>query len=188
MARLVYSALASIDGYIEDSAGGFDWAAPDDEVHAFVNDLERDIGTYLYGRRMYETMRFWEALPPEARRSDVSRDYATVWQGADKIVFSTTLRQTTTRRTRLEPTFDADMVRRLKAERDRDISIGGPALAAQALAAGLVDEVSLFFHPIAVGAGKPALPVATPLRLELREERRFVSGVVYLRYEVREPA
>lgn len=182
MARLVYSAIASLDGYTEDAAGTFDWAAPDDEVHAFVNDLERNIGTHLYGRRMYETMRYWESPPAEVSQSAVHRDYAAVWQRADKIVFSTTLRETTTKRTRLEPTFDADMVRQLKAESDRDISIGGPTLAAHALGGGLVDEVNLFLHPIAVGAGKPALPVSSPLRLQLREERRFTSGVVYLRY------
>lgn len=185
MGRLVYSAIASLDGYIEDAAGSFDWAAPDDEVHAFVNDLERNIGTHLYGRRMYETMRYWESPPAEVSQSGVHRDYAAVWQRADKIVFSTTLRETTTKRTRLEPTFDADMVRQLKAESDRDISIGGPTLAAHALGAGLVDEVNLFLHPIAVGAGKPALQVLSPLRLELRDERRFASGVVYLRYGTR---
>ena len=187
MARLVYTAIASLDGYIEDADGTFDWAAPDDEVHAFVNDLERTIGTHLYGRRMYETMRFWESPPAEVSQSTVHSDYAAVWQQADKIVFSTTLRETTTKRTRLEPTFDAETVRQLKAESDGDMSIGGPTLAAHALGAGLVDEINLFLHPVAVGAGKPALPVATPLRLELGEERRFTSGVVYLRYDVREP-
>jgi len=185
VARLVYSAIASLDGYIEDATGNFDWAAPDDEVHAFVNDRERDIGTYFYGRRMYETMRFWETAPTDASAPDVARDYAQIWRSADKIVFSTTLSEPVTQRTRIEPVFDPEMVRRLKAESDSDLSIGGPGLAQVALAAGLVDEVNLFLHPIAVGAGKPALPTASPIRLELREERRFRSGVVHLRYDVR---
>ena len=186
MARLIYSAIASFDGYIEDASGDFTWAAPDDEVHAFVNDRERDIGTYLYGRRMYDTMRFWETASTDASQAEVSRDYAKIWRSADKIVFSTTLRQVTTERTRLEPLFDAERIRQLKADSERDLSIGGPDLAGQAIAAGLVDEVSLFLHPIAVGAGKPALPVASPFRVDLQEERRFRSGVVYVRYDVRD--
>jgi dihydrofolate reductase len=184
VARLVYSAITSLDGYIEDARGDFSWAAPDEEVHAFVNDCERDIGTYLYGRRMYETMRFWETASFDAGESAVSRDYAEIWRRADKIVFSTTLRDPSTGRTRLEPAFGTDLVGQLKAQSERDLSVGGPDLAGQALAAGLVDEISLFLHPIAVGAGKPALPVASALRLELQEQRRFRSGVVYLRYDV----
>lgn len=184
MARLIYSAIASLDGYIEDSSGRFEWAAPDDEVHAFVNDCERDIGTYLYGRRMYDTMRFWETVATDGGQSDVARDYAAIWRSADKVVFSTTLREPSTSRTRVVSAFDAGMVRQLKADSGRDLSVGGPALAAQALDAGLVDEVGLFLHPVAVGAGKPALPLNSPLRLELAEERRFRSGVVYLRYAV----
>jgi dihydrofolate reductase len=187
VARLVYSAIASLDGYIEDASGDFTWAAPDDEVHAFVNDRERDIGTYLYGRRMYYTMRFWETSSTDASQAEVSRDYAKIWRSADKVVFSTTLREATTERTRLEPVFDAGLVRRMKADAERDLSIGGPDLASQALEAGLVDEVSLFLQPIALGAGKPALPVASPFRFELHEERRFRCGVVYMRYDVRDP-
>lgn len=184
MARLVYSAITSLDGYIEDTTGDFSWAAPDDEVHAFVNEREREIGTYLYGRRMYDTMRFWEPAPTDDSQSAVGSDYAHIWRSAEKVVFSTTLREASTARTRIEPAFDVDAIRALKAESARDISIGGPALAAQALAAGLVEEVSLFLHPVAVGAGKPALPTESQIRLELRDERRFGSGVVYLRYDV----
>jgi len=184
VARLVYSAIASLDGFIEDTTGNFGWAAPDDEVHAFVNDREREIGTYLYGRRMYDTMRFWETALTDASASPVPHDYAQIWRNADKVVFSTTLREPLTPRTRLESAFDPDWVRRLKAESDRDISIGGPELAGLALAAGLVDELALFLHPVAVGAGKPALPTTAPIRLGLVDERRFRSGVVFLRYDV----
>ena len=179
MAKLIYSAIASLDGYIEDEHGKFDWAAPDAEVHDFVNDMERPIGTYLYGRRMYETMVYWETAPSERPES---RDYAEIWQAADKVVYSTTLEGVSSARTRLERDFDPAAVRQLKRDADRDVSVGGPGLAAHALQAGLVDECHLFLHPVTVGGGKPALPAG--VRLELLGERRFESGVVYLSYRV----
>ena len=185
MGRLIYTAIASLDGYTADEKGNFDWAAPDAEVHAFVNDLERPAGTYLYGRRMYEVMRFWES--PELLRDDepVMRDYAAIWQAADKVVFSRTLASPSTARTRIERQFDPGKVRRMKAVSDRDLGIGGAELAAAAFAGGVVDECRLFFAPIAVGRGTPALPTRATVRLALLEERRFRSGFVYLRYEVR---
>jgi dihydrofolate reductase len=181
-ARLIYSALASLDGYVEDEGGTFDWAAPDDEVHEFVNDLERSVGSYLYGRRMYETMRFWEAPPGE--QPAAIRAYAEIWQAAEKVVYSRTLEEVSTARTRIERDFDPEAVRRLKAATPRDLSVGGAELAAQALAYGLVDEVQLFVVPVVVGGGKRALP---PFRvdLELADERRFRNGTVYLRYYTR---
>jgi dihydrofolate reductase len=179
MARLLYSAITSLDGYIADADGRFDWAAPGEEVHAFVNDLERPVGTYLYGRRMYDVMRVWETMDdPEP----VMRDYAEIWRAADKVVYSTTLDAPTTARTRVERAFDPEAVRALKAGARRDLSIGGAGLAAHALAAGLVDEVSLFLNPIVVGGGTRALPDGVRLPLELADERRFAGGVVYLRY------
>ena len=182
MAKLIYSAIASLDGYIEDESGSFDWAAPDDEVHAFVNDLEREVGTYLLGRRMYETMVYWETGPPEDEASAVARDFAAIWRAADKVVYSKSLESASTARTRVEREFDPEAVRQLKASAQRDISVGGPALAAQALRSGLVDEVHLFVAPIAVGGGKPALPDGVRLELELLDERRFANGTVFLRY------
>jgi dihydrofolate reductase len=179
MAKLIYSAIASLDGYIEDEHGKFDWAAPDAEVHHFVNDMERPVGTYLYGRRMYETMVYWETAPSERPES---RDYAEIWRAADKVVYSTTLEGVSSARTRLERDFDPAAVRQLKRDADRDVSVGGPGLAAHALQAGLVDECHLFLHPVTVGGGKPALPAG--VRLELLGERRFESGVVYLSYRV----
>jgi dihydrofolate reductase len=184
MARLRYTAIASLDGYIEDRSGSFDWAAPDPEVHAFVNDQERSIGTYFYGRRMWETMRWWGGDEASADPSDVVRDYAEVWRAADKVVVSSSLGSVDAPRTRLERTLDPEAVRRLKETAEHDLSIGGPALAATALAAGLVDELGLFLVPVAVGGGKPALP-DTRLDLELLEERRFAGGTVHLRYAVR---
>jgi len=186
VARLIYSAIASLDGFIEDATGNFEWAAPDDEVHAFVNDREREVGTYLYGRRMYETMRFWETALTDVSHDEVSRDYAQIWRGADKIVYSTTLSKPLTERTRIESAFDPERVRQWKAESPRDLSIGGPEIAQVAFAAGLVDEVHLFLHPVVIGSGKRALPTVSPIRLELREQRRFGSGVVYVRYDVRD--
>ena len=183
MAQLIYAAIASLDGYTEDRTGSFEWAEPDEEVHAFVNDLERSIGTQLYGRRMYETMVFWETAGGADQR-DVSRDYAQIWQAADKVVYSRTLETASSARTRIEREFDPAAVRRLKESSSRDISVGGPELAGQAIAAGLVDEVHLFLHPIAVGGGKPALPTDIRVQLELLDERRFAGGVVYLRYAV----
>jgi dihydrofolate reductase len=184
VARLIYSAIASLDGYIEDVDGSFDWAAPDEEVHGFVNDLERPVGTYLYGRRMYETMQYWETADSESDQSAVALDFATLWQAADKIVYSTTLESVITARTRIEAQFDPDDVRSMKASVDRDISVGGPDLAGQAIKAGLVDEINLFVHPVVVGGGKPALPSDVFVRLDLVEQRRFDSGVVHLRYTV----
>jgi dihydrofolate reductase len=179
MAKLVYSAIASLDGYVEDESGAFDWAAPDEEVHAFVNELERGVGTYLYGRRMYETMAAWETLDGE---SPVVRDFAAIWRAADKVVYSTTLTEASTARTRIEHDFDADAVRRMKGAAARDISVGGPELAAQAIAAGLVDEIHLFLVPVLVGGGKPALPDGVHADLELVDEHRFDSGVVHVHY------
>jgi dihydrofolate reductase len=183
MAKLIYSALASLDGYTADADGNFDWAAPDEEVHAFVNDLERPVGTYLYGRRMYETMAVWETMSL-AGEPDVMRDYAEIWRAADKVVYSRTLAEVSTGRTQLEREFDADAVRRMKAEAERDISIGGPELAAQAIEAGLVDELQLFLAPVIVGGSKHSLPTTAKVRLELCDLRRFGNGTVYLRYEI----
>jgi dihydrofolate reductase len=184
MARLIYSAIASLDGFVEDRDGRFEWAAPDEQVHAFVNELERPIGTYLYGRRMYETMVFWEQPPDVARQSAAARDFAQIWQAADKVVYSTTLAAASSARTRIERRFDPEAVLLLKQSADRDLTVGGAALAALAIEAGLVDELQLLLVPEVVGGGKRALPDAR-LRLELREERRFANGAVFLRYGVR---
>ena len=185
MARLIYSAIASLDGYIEDDGGSFDWAAPDEEVHRFINDLERPVGTYLYGRRMYETMAGWETDPTLADQSQVSADFASLWRAADKIVYSTTLETTSTARTRVERHFDPNTVGQMKAAAAHDISVGGPGLAAHAFRGGLVDECHLFVAPIVVGGGKRALPRDVRVSLELADERRFVNGMVYLRYLTR---
>jgi dihydrofolate reductase len=179
MAKLIYSAIASLDGYVADQDGNFDWAAPDEEVHAFANDLERSIGTHLFGRRMYEVMAVWETLSDP---SPVMRDFAETWRSADKIVYSKTLDAATTAKTRIEREFDPAAIRQLKARAARDLSVGGPVLAAQALAAGLVDECHLFLTPVLVGGGNPAFPDGLRLKLELLNERRFGNGVVYLRY------
>jgi dihydrofolate reductase len=184
MGKLIYSAICSLDGYIEDETGDFQWAAPDEDVHAYVNDLERPIGTYLYGRRMYETMKFWETEGGGADDGPVSQDYAHVWRAADKVVFSRTLAEASTARTRIEPQFDPAMVRALKDSSEQDISIGGPALAAEGFRAGLVDECHLFLHPIIVGSGKSALPHDVRVQLGFLDERRFRSGVVHLHYRV----
>jgi dihydrofolate reductase len=185
MAQLIYSAIASLDQYVEDAQGGFEWAAPDEEVHAFVNELERPIGTYLYGRRMYETMVYWETAATDANARVVSRDFAELWRAAEKIVYSRTLQTVSSARTRIERDLDLDAIRRLKAASTSDITIGGAHLAGQAIAADLVDELQLLLTPVVVGAGKRALPANVHARLELRDERRFRSGVVYLRYRVR---
>jgi dihydrofolate reductase len=184
MAKLIYSAITSLDGYIADNDGRFDWAAPDEEVHAFVNELERPVGTYLYGRRMYEVMVWWETLslgdqPP------VARDFAELWRVADKIVYSRTLQDVSSAKTRIERHFDPDAVRQLKATVERDLGIGGAELAAEALRAGLVDELHLFLAPVVVGGGTQALPDDLRLELELLDERRFGSGMVYLGYDAR---
>jgi dihydrofolate reductase len=184
MAKLIYAAIASLDGYVADANGNFEWAAPDAEVHAFVNDLERPIGTCLYGRRMYDVMRYWETAPTTGDEPAVMRDFAELWQAADKIVYSKTLETATTAKTRLERDFDPEAVRALKASADRDLSIGGPHLAAQALAAGLVDELHLFLHPILVGGGNRALQDGVRAQLELLDQRQFKSGVVHLHYRV----
>jgi dihydrofolate reductase len=185
MAKLIYSAIASLDGYVEDEQGKFEWAAPGEEVHAFVNDLERPIGTYLYGRRMYETMVFWETASTGSDQPAVIRDFAEIWRAAEKIVYSRTLRTPLSARTRIEHDFDPGAITRLKEASDRDITIGGAALAGEAIAAGLVDECHLFLTPIVVGGGKRALPDNVRAQLELLAERRFRSGVVHLHYDIR---
>jgi dihydrofolate reductase len=184
MTRLIYSAIASLDGYVEDAQGGFEWATPDDEVFAFVNDLERPIGTYLYGRRMYETMVFWETADTGADSRAVIRDFAAIWRSAEKIVYSRTLKTVPSARTRIERSFEPDAIRRLKETSEADITIGGAELAGQAMAAGLVDECHLFLGPVLVGGGKRALPDNTRAQLELLDERRFGRGVVHLHYRV----
>ena len=183
MGRLIYSAIASLDGYIEDACGSFDWAAPDDEVHAFVNELEQPVGTYLYGRRMYETMVYWEHPPALAEQPPTVQEFAQIWQAADKIVYSKTLQAATTANTRVEREFDAEAVRELKETAAGDLTVGGAKLAAQAIAVGLVDAYQLFVVPVLVGGGKRALPDdRLHLDLELLEERRFRNGTVYLHY------
>jgi dihydrofolate reductase len=182
MAKLVYSAIASLDCYIEDEDGNFDWAVPDEEVLAFVNDLERPLGTYLYGRRMYEMMVGWETDPTLAEQSTLMHDFAEIWQAADKVVYSRTLEAASTTRTRIERDFDPEAVRRMKAAAGRDLVVGGANLAAQAFEAGLVDECHLFVAPIVVGGGKRSLPDNVRVKLELLDERRFGNGMVYLRY------
>jgi dihydrofolate reductase len=184
MAKLIYSAIASLDGYVEDEQGGFEWAAPDEEVHAFVNELERPIGIYLYGRRMYETMVFWETAGTDGDQRAVSRDFAEIWRAAEKIVYSRTLRTVSSARTRIERDLDVDAIRRLKESSGSDITIGGAELAGQAIAAGLVDELHLLLGPIVVGGGKRALPANVRTQLELLDEQRFRSGVVHLRYRM----
>jgi len=184
MGKLIYVAIASLDGYIEDEEGRFDWAMPDEEMHAFVNDLERPIGTYLYGRRMYETMVFWETASTEADEPPVFYDYAGIWRAAEKIVYSRTLQTVSSARTRIEREFDRDAVRRLKQSSGADIAVGGAELAGQAIGAELVDECHLFLNPILVGGGKRALPDKVRAQLELLDERRFGNGVVHLHYRI----
>jgi dihydrofolate reductase len=183
VAKLIYQAITSLDGYIEDEGGTFDWAEPDEEVHTFVNDLERTTGTYLYGRRMYETMLFWERPPELAEQPSFVQDFAEIWQAADKIVYSKTLHTVSSAKVRIERAFDPDAVRQLKAIADRDLTVGGAEVAAQAIGAGLVDQYHLFLVPVIVGGGKPSLPDnGFRARLELVDERRFRNGTVYLRY------
>ena len=181
MAKLIYSALTSLDGYVADANGNFDWAEPDEEVHTSVNDLERQVGTYLYGRRMYEVLVAWETMDL-ADQAPFIRDYAEIWRGSDKIVYSTTLQAVSSARTRIERDFDPEAVRQMKASAGRDISVGGPHLAARAIEAGLVDEFHLFLTPIVVGGGTRALPDDVRVKLELLDERRFGNGVVHLHY------
>jgi dihydrofolate reductase len=185
MAKLIYSAIASLDGYIADKDGNFEWAMPDEEVHTFINDLERPVGTYLYGRRMYETMVGWETDPTLAEQSSVMRDFAEIWQAADKIVYSKTLDAVSTARTQMERDFDPEAVLQMKVSAGRDMDVGGPDLAAQAFKAGLVDECYLIVTPIVVGGGKRSLPNDVRLKLELLDERRFDNGMVYLHYRTR---
>jgi dihydrofolate reductase len=182
MARLIYSAIMSLDGYTADADGRFEWAAPDEEVFAFVNELERPVGTYLYGRRMYETMRYWETAHTLAEQSPVGLDFARIWQAADKIVYSTTLQEPATARTRVERAFDPAQVRKLKEAGSRDVTVAGAHLAAQAIAVGLVDEYQLFLVPAVVGGGTRALPDQVRLNLALAQEHKFGSGTVYLCY------
>jgi dihydrofolate reductase len=184
VAKLIYAAITSLDGYVEDEQGRFDWAAPDDELLAAVNELERPIGTYLYGRRMYETMVFWETAGTGADHSAGDRDFAELWRAAEKVVYSRTLQSVTSARTRIEREFDTGPVRQLKETSLSDITVGGAELAGQAFAVDLVDECHLFLNPIVVGAGKHALPEKVRVRLELVDERRFRSGVVHLHYRI----
>lgn len=185
MAKLIYSAITSLDGYVADENGNFDWAAPDEEVHAFVNDVERQAGTHLYGRRMYEVMVAWETAHTFADQSPVTQDFAAIWQAADKIVYSKTLETVSSARTRIERDFDPEAIRQMKAVAGRDITVGGPALAAQAIRAGLVDECHLYLTPIVVGGGNQFLPNNVRVKLELLDERRFGNGMAHLHYRIR---
>jgi dihydrofolate reductase len=189
MGRLNYFATSSLDGYIEDADGKFDWAEPDEEVHSFVNDLLRPVGTYLLGRRMYETMIFWERPPDLAAQPPFVRDFAEIWQRADKIVYSKALQTASSAGTRIEREFDPEGVQQLKATAERDLTIGGPELAAPAIEAGLVDEYHLFLVPVVVGGGKRSLPdTNVNVKLELLDERSFRSGTIYLHYRTRRAA
>jgi dihydrofolate reductase len=183
IANLIYIAIASLDGYVADEHGNFDWAEPDEEVHTFINDLARPVGTHLYGRRMYEVLLTWETLPL-ADKPPFIQDFAEIWRAADKIVYTKTLESAPSARTRLEREFGADAVRELKASAERDLTVAGPELAAQALTAGLVDELHLLLAPVAVGGGNPALPGDVRLQLELLDERRFAGGFVHLHYRI----
>ena len=185
MGTLIYSAIASLDGYIADEEGRFDWGEPDEEVHTFVNDLERQVGTYLYGRRLYEVMVAWETPESFPDQSPHLLDFARIWRAADKIVYSRTLESASTTRTRIEREFDPEAVRRMKAEAERDLLVGGAELAGQAVTAGVVDELHLFLAPIVVGGGTRFLPDRVRVELELRDERRFKGGMVFLRYRTK---
>ena len=188
MAKLIYSSITSLDGYVEDEGGNFDWAAPDEEVFGFVNDLERPVGTYLYGRRLYETMIYWETAQALADDPPCTQDFAELWRAAEKVVYSNSLEAVSSANTRRERAFDPGVIREMKATHERDITVGGPNLAAQAFRAGLVDECQLFLTPVVVGGGKPSLPSDVRFELELLSERRFRSGVVFLRYRCSMPA
>jgi dihydrofolate reductase len=185
MARLIYSGIMSLDGYVADEAGNFDWSAPDEEVHTYLNDLERPIGTFLLGRRMYEVLVPWETMHTLPDQPPFMLDFAGIWQAADKIVYSTTLATVSTARTQIERAFDPDAVRQLKETAPRDISVGGSELAAQAIKAGLVDELHMYVTPVVVGGGTSFMPDEVRLELELLDERRFGNGVVHMRYRVR---
>jgi dihydrofolate reductase len=184
MAKLIYASNMSLDGCTEDERGAFDWAPPDDDVFAFITKLMRSAGTYLYGRRMYERLALWETDSTLAAQSDLTADYASAWQAADKVVYSSTLAAPPTANTRLKRDFDPSAVLDLKAAASRDLLVGGPNLAAQALVAGLVDELALFVWPVILGGRNPALPTDTRADLELIDEHRFSSGVVHLRYRL----
>ena len=184
MGKLLYLAITSLDGYIEDESGRFDWARPDEEVHSFFNELERPVGTHLYGRRMYETMVYWEGAELEGQPPYI-REFAEIWRAAEKVVYSRTLEEPSSARTRIERSFDPGAIRQMKDSAERDLAIGGPELAAQAIGAGLVDELSLVLVPVAVGGGKPALPEGRRLDLELLDQRRFANGSMYLHYRDR---
>jgi dihydrofolate reductase len=189
MAKLIYTAITSLDGYVADTDGNFDWSAPDEEVHAFVNNLERTVGTYLLGRKMYNVLLAWETMTDSGDDlPDEIRDYAAIWQAADKIVYSNTLAEPSSRRTRIERSFSPEAVRALTEAASQPVSVGGPHLAAEALAAGLVDEVNLFVNPVVVGGGTAALPHHLRIQLELKDEYAFRNGVVYLGYRVRHRA
>jgi dihydrofolate reductase len=185
LAKLIYSALASLDGYVADEDGNFDWAAPDEEVHRFVNDLERPVGTYLYGRRMYEVMVYWATAETVSDQPTAMQDYAEIWQAADKLVYSKTLEEASSAKTRIERHFDPEAVRQMKASAGQDLGVGGTEVAAEAIRAGLVDEFHLFLTPVVVGGGTRALPDDVRLDLELLDERRFAGGVVYLSYRTK---
>jgi dihydrofolate reductase len=185
MAKLIYSVIMSLDGYVADEHGNFDWAAPDEELHAFVNDLERQVGTYLYGRRMYEVMVAWETPHTFAEQPPVVLDFAKIWKAAEKIVYSKTLQTASSTSTRIERTFDSEAIRQMKSSATRSISVGGPNLAAQAMKAGLVNECHLFVVPVVVGGGNQALPNNVKVKLDLLDERRFGNGAVHLHYRIR---
>jgi dihydrofolate reductase len=185
MGKLIYSAITSLDGYVADADGKFDWGEPDEEVHSFINDLERPVGTHLYGRRLYDVMVVWDDAEALSDQPPYIQDFARLWQAADKVVYSTTLTAVSTARTRIEPEFDPEAVRRMKAAAERDLIVGGPALAAHAFRAGLVDECHLIVAPVVVGGGKQSLPDDVRLDLELVDERRFGNGMVHLRYRTR---
>jgi dihydrofolate reductase len=185
MAKLIYSGIHSLDGYLADENGDFDWAAPDEEVHSFVNELERGVGTYLYGRRMYDVMSYWDTDEATVDQPPFIQEFAEIWRAADKVVYSTTLGAEYTDRTRIEPRFNPDAVREMKAAANGDLTVGGPNLAVHAIRAGLVDEFHMFVVPVAVGGGLRYLPDAVRIDLELLDERRFENGTVFLRYALR---
>jgi dihydrofolate reductase len=184
MAKLTYITNLSLDGYIEDAHGSFDWTEPSDEVFAFITDLIRPIDTWLYGRRLYEMMAVWETDETLAAQSDLMADFSEAWKAGDKVVYSTTLEAVSTASSRLERSFDPDSVRDMKRSATGDLTVGGANLAARAFEEGLVDECHLFIHPVLVGGGKPALPREVRAELELMDERRFTNGIVYLRYRI----
>jgi dihydrofolate reductase len=185
MAELIYAAVSSLDGFMSDPSGAFEWLAPDDEMMAAANELEGEFGTYLYGRRMYETMLYWETAEPDEETDPLDAEFARIWRSADKVVYSSTLSDVSSARTRLERTFDPDAIVQMKSSAERNISINGPTLASAAFRAGLIDECHLFLQPIIRGAGLRALPDDGPIPLELISERRFESGAVHLRYRVK---